>query len=241
MALVGDGLERSADQMAPTAAAGQPHDGPAGVHIPVRRAESREGGYNIDAAVVRNLRGIKFAVGGLLDQAELVTDPLDHRAADKDAALHGVADFSVQSRRDGGDQAMVAQTEIPTGVHQHKTTGTVGVFGFARLEAGLPEQGGLLISGAARDRDADAGKLGIAVNFTAAAHFGKHLHGDVQCVADGFVPAKFPDIEQHGAGSIGIVGYVHLATGELPNNPGINSTEKQATSVSLFAHTGDIF
>jgi hypothetical protein len=37
------------------------------------------------------------------------------------------------------------------GVHQHEASGAVGVLHIARLQAGLPEQGGLLVTRHAAD------------------------------------------------------------------------------------------
>ena len=101
----------------------------------------------------------------------------------------------------------------------------------------------LLVTGSAGDRNLIFKELsvGLTINAARGLNLGQHVLRNTQNRENFLIPLQLVNIIHQGAGSIGIVGYVHLATGELPNNPGINSTEKQATSVSLFAHTGDIF
>ena len=86
-ALVGDGLLRRPDDVVLGGAAGDAYNGTAGVHIPIGRTETGEGGHDVDAAVVRHLLGIVFGVAALLDHPQAIAHPLDDGTAHKDTAL----------------------------------------------------------------------------------------------------------------------------------------------------------
>ena len=62
--LIGDAFERGAGEVGGGGAAGDADDGAAGVGIPVRRAETREAGDEVDAAVVGDGGGEAFDVLG---------------------------------------------------------------------------------------------------------------------------------------------------------------------------------
>ena len=117
-ALVGDGFQRGPDNVLAVAAAGQPHDGAAGVHVPVGGAKPGKGRHNVDAAVILQPAGEVLAVRGLLDQVQFIPDPLDDRAADEYAALQGVAGTSVGAGGHGGHQPVLALEKVAAGVHQ---------------------------------------------------------------------------------------------------------------------------
>ena len=86
---------------------------------------------------------------------EVVAQPLHQRAGDGDGAFEAVhgrlaADLVAQS----GQQAVLRLDGLGAGVHQHEAAGAIGVLGFARAEAGLAEEGRLLVAQVAGDRDA---------------------------------------------------------------------------------------
>ena len=189
-ALIGDGLLGGPDDVVPAGAPGQSHQSAPGVHIPVGGPKAGEGGDQIDAAGVRHLGGVILRVPGLTDEAQLVPDPLDHRAPHKDGALQGVLHLPVQADCNGGQQAVVAAVEPLAGVHQQETAGAVGVFGLAGREAGLAEQSGLLVAGDAGDGDLRTLEFYRAVDPAGVPHLGQHGHGDAQAAADMGVPAQ---------------------------------------------------
>ena len=49
------------------------------------------------------------------------------------------------------------------------------------------------------------------------------------------VPVPSVNVEEHGAGSIGLIGHVHLAFGQFPDQPGINRSKSQFAALGLFA------
>ena len=76
----------------------------------------------------------------------------------------------------GGSSAVVAD------VHEHETTGAVGVFGQAAREAGLAEQCRLLVAGDAGEWDRSPEQAGdrFAIDFAAGAHFGQNRGRNIQ-------------------------------------------------------------
>jgi hypothetical protein len=70
------------------------------------RPEAGEGGHEINAAVVGDLRGEFLDVHGLRDEAETVAQPLHDGAADEDRALERVVDPAVDLPGDGGEEVV---------------------------------------------------------------------------------------------------------------------------------------
>ena len=211
--------------MLPGAAPGQAHDDAPGVHIPPRRAEPRKGRDHVDAAVVRHRPGQGLRLGRAVDHPQAVAQPLDHGPAHEDAALQGILDLAAEAAGDGGQQAVAALDGLRTGVHQQEATGAVGVLGVALVEAGLAEEGRLLVPGDARDGHGAAADDGAAVDGAAVPHLGQHGPGDVQRRKDRVVPIQLPDVVEHGAGGIRIVRDVDAAAGQLPDEPGVHGAE----------------
>ena len=113
--------------------------------------------------------------------------------------------MAVQTRSHGGDEAVPALTGGISGVHQEEAAGAIGIFGLSRGEAGLTEEGGLLVTGDTRDRHLDPLELSIAVDLAGVPHLGKEGAGDVQKHQEDIVPAEPVDVVEHGAGGIGVV------------------------------------
>ena len=166
--------------MLPPGAAGDAYDAAPGMHVPVGRAKAGEGGHQVDTAVVRHLLGVVFGVTALAEQPQLVPQPLNDRAAHEHRAFQRILHLAAQPHRNGGDKAVAALARGIAGVHQQKAAGAVGVFGFARVKAGLAEQRGLLVACHAGDGHLYALNLGIAVNFAGRTHLRQHGAGDVQ-------------------------------------------------------------
>ena len=153
-------------------APGQSHQGTPCVHIPVGSTQAGEGRDEIDPAGIRNLGGVILRVSGLRDEAQLVPDPLDDGAAYEYGALQSVLDLSAQADGDGRQQPVPASAQLVTGVHQKKTAGAVGVFRLTGGEAGLTEEGGLLVAGDARDGYLHPLEIDSAVHFTGVSDLG---------------------------------------------------------------------
>ena len=102
--LEGDALERGAGDVAGGRAAREPDDRAARVGIPVRRAQAGERGHEVDAAAVGHRRRQRLDLGRLRDDAEPVAQPLDHRAADEDAAFERVLGLAADLPGDRREQ-----------------------------------------------------------------------------------------------------------------------------------------
>ena len=100
--LVGDGFQGRPDDVVPSASAGQPQDGPPGVHVPVGSAQAGEGGDDVHAAAILDTGGEVFAIAAVGNKVHLVPEPLDYRPAHKDAALQAVLHLAVPPHSDGG-------------------------------------------------------------------------------------------------------------------------------------------
>ena len=80
----------------------------------------------------------------------------------------------------------------------------------------------------------------MAVDLAAAFHLGQHAHGNAQPGADGLVPAQAADVVEHGAAGVGVVGHMHPAAGELPDEPGVHRAEEQPARLGLFSRAGHV-
>src|SRR5207248_2556240 len=88
--LVGDRLQRRADEMLAARAAGKTGDETAHIRTPVGRAEPCERGHEIDAAVVVDGARERLALRRVREQSESVAQPLDRGPGHEDGALERV-------------------------------------------------------------------------------------------------------------------------------------------------------
>ena len=155
-------------------AAGNAHNSPAGVHIPVGCAQSGKGRNNIHPAVIRHLLGVILRIPAFLDHAQAIAHPLDDRPAHKHTALQRILHLAVQADGNGGQQAIFAAADGIAGVHQQKAAGTIGVFGFAFGKTALAKQCGLLVARNTGHRHLYAAQVGVTVNLAGIRHTRQH-------------------------------------------------------------------
>jgi hypothetical protein len=115
----------------------------------------------VKAAGVAGLLGEGFAFAGVADQLDAVTQPLQGRAGDENAAFHCVGDLAIQTVANGGQQPVPRYHRSGAGVLDHKAAGAVGTLDHAWPEAGLTDQRRLLVAGHAQHRNARAQQLGL--------------------------------------------------------------------------------
>ena len=131
-----------------------------------------------------------------------------------------------------GEQALDRRGAAVADVHEHEAAGAVGVLRHARLEAGLSEQGGLLIAQDARDRHAGgqwpAGG-GHAEPTARRAHLGQAAARHAEQVDQLGRPGEALDVEQQRAAGVRRLGGVHPAgaAGQLPQHPGVDGAHGQ--------------
>ena len=198
-ALVGNGFLRGADDVLPLCAARDADDGPAGVHIPIRRAEAREGRDKIHAAGGVDLLRIILCVACLAEEAHLVAQPLDNGPADKDAALEGIGHMAAEPGCNGRDKAVAADAGRLARVHEQEAARAVGILGLAGGEAALAEQRGLLVARRARDGNFHALDVAGAEVAAARADVRQHAARDAQDLQERLVPVEAADVKEHGA------------------------------------------
>ena len=231
--LIRHGLDHRPGQVAGPDAPGQADDGSAGVGVPPRAAQPGEGGDQVDAVGVGNGLGQGADLGGLSDDAELVSQPLDGGTGHEDGALQGVGHRGglLQLPRHGGDQSLGGFRALGPDVHQHEAPGAVGVLDHARLEAGLAEQRRLLVTGRPADRHPGREPLDHlrrrgAQPSARRADLGKHRGRDPEQVGQLVVPRPRPDVQQRGPGGVGHVRGVDLATRQAPQHPAVHRPER---------------
>ena len=241
--LIGQGFHRRADDVVLVDAAGDAHDGAARVLIPVRRAEARERRDDVAAVGILDLAGIVFRIRRGLDDLQLVAQPLDGGAGDEDGAFERVFDLAVQAPGDRGDQTILGEHGLLTGVHQQERAGAVGVLSLAGMVAGLAEEGGLLVAGRARDLDraAEQRRIGLAVDAARGHRSREHAAGDIELLEDVVVPLQGVDVEEHGTRGVGVVGHVDLAARQLPDEPRLDRAEQQLAALRTLTRAGDVF
>ena len=110
-------LEGGPGDVALVDVAGHAHDRAARVAAPVRREQARERRHEVRPAVVLDRGGERLDVLGLLDQAQVVPQPLHQRARDGDRALEGVDRRRVaELPADGREQAALRRHHVGAGV-----------------------------------------------------------------------------------------------------------------------------
>ena len=228
----------------PSCAPGDAQDRAPGVHIPVRRTQAREGRYHHHAAAVRHCGGQHVDLRCRGNDTQLIPQPLDGAAGVEHAALQGIGGLSVHLPGHGGQQSGAGAHRLFAHVHQGEAAGAVGVLGFAGSEAGLAEQGGLLIARRAADRDARQGlqprDTGLHRAVDGAVGHGLRQHGRraPQNAAQLLIPGQAVDIKKHGAAGIGVVG--DMPAGELPDQPALHGTEQHLAPFGPAADAGHI-
>ena len=88
--LVADAFQRGMGEFGGAGVAGQAEQRAAHARIPVGRAEADEGRHQIDALGGIGFVGERAGLGGLLDEAEPVAQPLHGGAGDEDRAFERV-------------------------------------------------------------------------------------------------------------------------------------------------------
>ena len=179
------GLHDGAGQVGARRAAGDAGERAAGVRIPPGAAEAGEGGHEHTPRRCRartppagrpRRRG---AMSPSPSRSHWTAAPVTKMAPSRAYAV--VPSASVQA-------TVVSRPSVGGGhrsadVHEHEAAGAVGVLRGARLEAGLPEQRGLLVAGDAGDRDAGGQAAAIGGDAEAAARRadlgqGGHRHAE---------------------------------------------------------------
>ncbi len=241
MGLVGDRLERRARDVRAGAAAGETDDRPARLRIPVGRAQAGEGGNEVDAIVAIERRREGLGVGGRVDDPQAVAQPLHRRARDEDRSLQGVRRGGADLPRHRREQSRCGLGRGKAGVQEREGAGAVGVLAETRIDAGLAEEGGLLIAGDPRERHRmTVQRVGQRPREhpRAGPDLGQCALGDVEQVEQLGVPATSADVVQKRAR--GVRGVGEVLAGELEREPRVDRAEHRAAVAGAFAQARDV-
>ncbi len=187
-----------------------------------------------------------FDVRTFLNQAEVVANPLHQSAGDGDASLQGVVSRLVAKLIGHGCQQTGLGIHFSgAGIHEQKAACAVGVLRFARLEAGLAHQGGLLVAEDAGDSDIFyRGLLRKPVILAAGANFRQHRGWNSKCIEELLVPRQCLQIHQLRAAGVSDICEVNAALGaarQVPDEKGVNVAEDRVAGLGQLAHAFYIF
>src|SRR5664280_79533 len=96
----GYALKRRTNDVRSGRSTSQPQDGPPGVHVPFRSAETRECRHNNNATTVRDRTGKSLCFGGILDDPKPISQPLHSCSRDEHAPFQSVGHLATQSPGD---------------------------------------------------------------------------------------------------------------------------------------------
>ena len=234
-------------------ATGEADDAATGVHVPIGSTETGERGDEVDAVGVGDGLGEFVAAGSLVDHLQFIAQPLDGGAAVEGGAFEAVGDVVVRQRPgDTGDEVALGLDSLFAGVHEQEAAGTIGGLDDALLECALAEEGGGLVADGAGDGSAfeafQTGDAGgdEAVDLAGGNDLRQDAHRDVHQFAELFVPGQGVDVEEHGAGGVGVVRDMDSAfrmggaAGQVPDEPGVDGTEEEFAFVSKFLGFRDV-
>src|SRR5215216_6727229 len=123
------------------------HDSAARIALPIGSEQAGESRDKVDAAVVLYSAGERLDIRSLLDHLQVIPQPLDQRARDGDRAFQAIDSRLVADLvAEGSQQAILGGHGLGTGVEQHEAAGAICILRLACAEAGLTEEGSLLIA-----------------------------------------------------------------------------------------------
>ena len=219
----------------------QTHNRAAAVHVPVRRAQTRERRNEIDISIVRNLLRNRLRLGRLRHQLHLVAQPLHHRAADEYAALERVARLPVHAPADRRDQIVLRAHRILARVHQNEAARAIGVFAHAGCKTALTEQRRMLIARQRRNRDLAAENLPVQIAdyLRGIDDLRKQLRRNVHRLQELVVPALLVNVVKHRARRVGRVGHVHVIRRQVPGEEAVDRAEAELAVRRALARAGN--
>ena len=174
--LICDALQRCPSEVACSGAASESKDRAARVGIPMGRSQSHEGRDEKYTAVVRHRVRQRFDFMGSSNHPQSVAQPLDDRAAHKDAAFEGILGYIFDFPGNRSNQPIGGRHRASTSVLQHETSGAVGIFRQAGMGASLAKQRRLLIPGNACERNSfqSLHRTHFSVNLAGGSHIRHH-------------------------------------------------------------------
>src|SRR5256885_86195 len=174
-----------------------PDEQTARVHVPVRRAKTRERGYEVDVVISFETRRERFSFRGRRDDPETVAQPLHRRTGYERASLERIAHPGADVPGDRREQPAAHGNGPLSRVHEKEAAGAVGVLCLPGVEAGLPEESSLLVSGDPGYRYSRAEVPGVALSDDPARPHRRRHHRtrDIEQREEVVVPHRAMDVE----------------------------------------------
>jgi hypothetical protein len=244
--LEGGGLERGARDVALVHEARQADQRAPGIRPPVWREQAGECRHEIGAAVVVDARSEGLDLIRGTDEAEVVAQPLHEGARHGDRPLEGVVRRLIpQLVAEGREQPVLRVDDLGARVEDQEVTGAVGVLRLARVECGLAECRGLLVS-----EDSGNGHLPKqavrfrhTVDLGRAADLRQHRGRHAERIQDVLAPGQGREVHEHRAAGVRHVRCVHSTVDtarEVPEHPGVRRPEHQVARLGLLARALDV-
>ena len=149
----GDAFQGCPCDVGPLAVAGQTDQQAPSLWIPVGGAPAGECRDQHHATGIGNLHGQSIDLGGVVNDAKAIAQPLNDSAGIEQTSLQAVGGSSVGvGPSKGAQQSRVGASNLSSCVDHEKSTGPIGAFALARLQAELTKRGCLLITQQCLDR-----------------------------------------------------------------------------------------
>ena len=213
----------------------QAHNRTTRILIPMRRTQTDEGRHHVAAVGIRNGFSHRLRLRRVTNQAQLITQPLNSSAGYENRTFQRILHLAVYAPGNRRHQTIFAVHRLFAGVHQHKAACTIGVLRLTGSKAGLSEESALLVACCTGDRNLHLKQLGVSrtVNTARRLNLRQHRLRNAQHRQNFFIPLQRVNIEHQGTRCVGIIRYVYLASGQLPDNPAVNRAEQQLACFCL--------
>ena len=160
----------------------QPDNRSARIRIPIRCPHAGKCRNNINTIGIRDSLGIFLGLSCGTDHTHPVPQPLDGRPCHKNTSLKCIFHFPCSTRSNGRKQSMSGNDWFLSGMHQKKTTGSIGIFYISFFKTALSEQCRLLVSCHTHHRNFTAKNLLLCLSeeTTRRPHFRQHFFGNAK-------------------------------------------------------------
>ena len=138
-------------------------------------------------------------------------------------------DFAAQAPGNGGHQTVgLGKDRGFAGVHEHEAAGAEVFFASPAPKQVCPKSAACWSPAAPAILISPPKCMGRHTRKIAVGHrLWQHIPGNIQNLQDLIVPVQRVDVEQHRPAGVGVIRYMDLAAGQLPDQPGFHRAEKQ--------------
>lgn len=230
------GLEGGSADMGLGGELGETKDGTSGISSPVGGEETGQSGDENDTGGVLNLGGQLSNLLRGLNEANVVSQPLDAGASHGDGALKSVDGLgALEVVTNGGQQTVVGDDGLLSSVVEQEAAGTVCVLGLTGLKGLLADEGGRLVTETASKGNVGEGTgSDSAVDLSGGHNLGENELLDTEELDELLVVLEGLNVHEHGSRgirSVCDVGATVETAGKVVQQPRINGGEGELASV----------